>query len=74
MLCWALVRVGKAMAADCALAGQKVRICDLEPFAEKTHLVSKSRVSNSMVISLISMVSPLRPGNLDRVTTDVTRL
>ena len=28
--------VGKAMAADCALAGQKVRICDLEPFAEKT--------------------------------------
>ncbi len=28
--------VGKAQAADCALAGAKVRICDIEPFAEKT--------------------------------------
>jgi len=28
--------VGKAIAADCALAGQRVRICDIEPFAEKT--------------------------------------
>ncbi len=28
--------VGKAVAADCALAGARVRICDLPPFAEKT--------------------------------------
>lgn len=28
--------VGKTCGADCALAGNKVRICDLEPFAEKT--------------------------------------
>ena len=28
--------VGKAQASDCALAGAKVRICDLEPFAKKT--------------------------------------
>jgi len=28
--------VAKAQAADCALAGAKVRICDLPPFAEKT--------------------------------------
>lgn len=28
--------VGKAIAADCALAGAKVRICDIPPFAEKT--------------------------------------
>ena len=30
--------VGKAQASDCALAGAKVRICDLEPFAKKTLL------------------------------------
>lgn len=28
--------VAKAQAADCALAGAKVRICDIEPFAAKT--------------------------------------
>ena len=28
--------VGKAQSADCALAGAKVRLCDLPPFAEKT--------------------------------------
>jgi opine dehydrogenase len=28
--------VGKAIAADCALGGAKVRICDMLPFAEKT--------------------------------------
>jgi opine dehydrogenase len=28
--------VSKAQAADCALAGAKVRICDLQPFAKKT--------------------------------------
>jgi opine dehydrogenase len=28
--------VGKAQAADCALAGAKVRLCDLPPFAAKT--------------------------------------
>ncbi len=28
--------VGKACGADCALAGNSVRICDLEPFASKT--------------------------------------
>jgi len=28
--------VAKAQAADCALAGAKVRICDIEPFAKKT--------------------------------------
>ena len=28
--------IGKACAADCALAGQKVNLCDLEPFAEKS--------------------------------------
>lgn len=28
--------IGKAMAADCVLAGQSVVLCDLEPFASKT--------------------------------------
>lgn len=28
--------VGKAIAADCALGGNRVRICDLSPFAENT--------------------------------------
>lgn len=28
--------IGKAMAADCVLAGQEVILCDLEPFASKT--------------------------------------
>lgn len=28
--------VGKAVAADCVLGGNKVRICDLEPFASKS--------------------------------------
>ncbi len=28
--------VGKTCAADCALAGQEVRICDLDPFFEST--------------------------------------
>lgn len=28
--------VGKTCGADCALAGQEVRICDLDPFFEKT--------------------------------------
>ena len=28
--------IGKACAADCALAGQKVNLCDMEPFAEKS--------------------------------------
>ncbi len=28
--------VGKTIAADCALAGSKVRICDLQPYAEKS--------------------------------------
>ncbi|SHJ77854.1 3-hydroxyacyl-CoA dehydrogenase, NAD binding domain, partial [Dethiosulfatibacter aminovorans DSM 17477] len=35
--------VGKAIAADCALGGAKVRLCDLEPFAEKT-LMNVERV------------------------------
>ena len=28
--------VGKSIAADCALAGARVRICDLPPYSEKT--------------------------------------
>ena len=28
--------IGKAMAADCVLAGQEVILCDLEPFASTT--------------------------------------
>lgn len=28
--------IGKAMAADCVLAGQEVVLCDIEPFASKT--------------------------------------
>ena len=28
--------VGKSIAADCALAGSRVRICDLPPYAEKS--------------------------------------
>ncbi|MBS3968660.1 MAG: NAD/NADP octopine/nopaline dehydrogenase, partial [Clostridia bacterium] len=35
--------VGKAMAADCALGGAKVRICDLEPFAKQTLFGVKER-------------------------------
>lgn len=35
--------VGKAVAGDCALAGNKVRICDLPPFSDQTLFGMKER-------------------------------
>ncbi|HHY40050.1 MAG TPA: NAD/NADP octopine/nopaline dehydrogenase [Syntrophaceticus sp.] len=64
--------VGKAMAADCALAGQKVRICDLEPFAEKTLFGVKER-GIKFYGDQLNLYGFHRSGQatFDRVTTDV---
>jgi opine dehydrogenase len=35
--------VGKAIASDCALSGNKVRLCDINPFAQKTLFGVKER-------------------------------
>jgi opine dehydrogenase len=64
--------VGKAIAADCANAGRKVRICDLPPFAEKSLFGVKERGINFYGQQL-NRYSFERHGvaHFDKVTTDV---
>lgn len=64
--------VGKAMAADCALAGAKVRICDIPPFAEKTLFGVKEK-GIRFYGEQLNLYSFERSGvaRFDRVTTDV---
>ncbi|MGB9791832.1 MAG: NAD/NADP octopine/nopaline dehydrogenase family protein [Thermacetogeniaceae bacterium] len=64
--------VGKAIAADCANAGAKVRICDLPPFAEKT-LFGVKEAGIRFYGEQLNLYSFERSGvaKLDRVTTDV---
>lgn len=64
--------VGKAMAADCALGGAKVRICDLEPFAKQTLFGVKER-GIKFYGDQLNLYGFERSGMavFDRVTTDV---
>lgn len=64
--------VGKAMAADCALGGAKVRICDLEPFAKKTLFGVKEK-GIKFYGDQLNLYGFERSGTavFDRVTTDV---
>ncbi len=64
--------VGKAQAADCALAGAKVRLCDLAPFAEKTLFGVKESGINFYGTQL-NLHSFERSGiaRMDMVTEDV---
>lgn len=64
--------VGKAQASDCALAGQKVRLCDLEPFAKKTLFGAKERGIKFYGLQQ-SLYGFYREGTaiFDKVTTDV---
>ncbi|AFA49540.1 NAD/NADP octopine/nopaline dehydrogenase family protein [Acetobacterium woodii] len=64
--------VGKAIAGDCALGGAKVRICDFEPFAEKT-LKNIEKVGIKFYGDQVNLYGFEREGfaKMDRVTTDV---
>ena len=64
--------VGKAMAADCALGGAKVRICDLEPYAKQTLFGVKER-GIKFYGDQLNLYGFERSGTavFDRVTTDV---
>ncbi|MCG8542425.1 MAG: NAD/NADP octopine/nopaline dehydrogenase family protein [Clostridia bacterium] len=64
--------VGKAQAADCALAGAKVRICDLEPFAKKT-LFGVKEQGIKFYGQQLNLYGFERSGvaKFDKVTTDV---
>jgi len=64
--------VGKAMAADCALGGAKVRICDLEPFAKQTLFGVKER-GIKFYGDQLNLYGFERSGMaaFDRITTDV---
>lgn len=64
--------VGKAMAADCANAGAKVRICDIPPFAEKTLFGVKEK-GIKFYGDQLNLYGFERSGvaKFDRVTTDV---
>jgi opine dehydrogenase len=64
--------VSKASAADCALAGAKVRICDLPPFAEKTLFGIKEK-GIKLFGDQLNLYGFERSGVaiMDKVTTDV---
>lgn len=64
--------VSKAIAADCALGGSTVRICDLEPFASKT-LMNIEKVGIKFYGDQINLYGFEREGfaKMDMVTTDV---
>ncbi|PKM48539.1 MAG: NAD/NADP octopine/nopaline dehydrogenase, partial [Firmicutes bacterium HGW-Firmicutes-6] len=64
--------VGKAIAGDCALGGAKVRICDFEPFAEKT-LKNVEKVGIKFFGEQVNLYGFEREGfaKMDKVTTDV---
>ena len=60
--------VGKTCGADCALAGQEVRICDLDPFfesslgtVERTGITIGQKLPGSLVmVAQNSRRSPIR--------------
>lgn len=64
--------VAKASAADCALAGAKVRICDMPPFAEKTLFGIKEK-GIKFYGDQLNLYGFERSGwaKMDKVTTDV---
>lgn len=64
--------VGKAIAGDCALGGAKVRICDFEPFAEKT-LKNVEKVGIKFYGDQVNLYGFEREGfaKMEKVTTDV---
>ncbi len=64
--------VGKAVASDCALAGAKVRFCDLMPFAEKTLFGVRER-GVTLYGDQLNLYGFHREGQavFDRVTYDV---
>ena len=64
--------VGKAIAGDCALGGAKVRICDMEPFAQKT-LMNVDKVGIKFYGEQCNLYGFEREGfaKMDKVTTDV---
>lgn len=64
--------VGKAQASDCALSGAKVRICDLEPFAEKT-LFGVAKQGIKFYGQQLNLYGFERSGvaRFEKVTTDV---
>ncbi|ADL12455.1 NAD/NADP-dependent octopine/nopaline dehydrogenase family protein [Acetohalobium arabaticum] len=64
--------VGKAISADCALAGADVRLCDLEPFAEDT-LFNVEEKGVKFYGQQLNLYGFERSGTAqyDKVTTDV---
>ncbi len=64
--------VGKAVAGDCALSGNKVRFCDLAPYAEKTLFGVKER-GLTFYGQQLNLYGYERSGQayFDRVTTNV---
>ncbi|MDR1049929.1 MAG: NAD/NADP octopine/nopaline dehydrogenase family protein [Deltaproteobacteria bacterium] len=66
--------VAKAVSADCSLAGAKVRICDLEPFAGKT-LFGVERGGVKFYGEQLNLYAFHREGQAryDLVTTEVAR-
>lgn len=64
--------VGKAQAADCALAGAKVRLCDILPFSKKT-LFGVQESGITLYGSQLNLYSFERSGvaRMDMVTEDV---
>lgn len=66
--------VAKAIAGDCALGGADVRICDMEPFAQKT-LVNIEKVGIKFYGDQINLYGFEREGfaKMQMVTTDVRK-
>lgn len=64
--------VGKAVAGDCALAGNTVRICDLPPFSDQTLFGMKER-GLTFYGDQLNLYGFERSGQarFDKVTTDV---
>jgi opine dehydrogenase len=64
--------VGKAVASDCSLAGAKVRLCDLPPFAQQTLFGAADR-GVTLYGQQLNLYGFERSGQavFDRVTTDV---
>lgn len=64
--------VGKAVAGDCALAGNTVRLCDLSPFADQT-LFGVEKQGLKFYGDQLNLYGFERSGRVffDRVTTDV---
>ncbi|GHS93548.1 hypothetical protein AGMMS50276_04320 [Synergistales bacterium] len=66
--------VAKAIAGDCALGGAKVRICDVQPFAEKT-LRNIEKVGIKFYGEQVNLFGFEREGfaKMELVTTDVAQ-